>query len=127
MNVHDIMLDGIGSGQMRLGLINSAWLGTAIDTARGIELTKEIGFDSIDIFADPLEITAQERRLIRKTCTAAELPVVAVVCIVVEVDMIIPPRKSCQSRIGERKIRCGCRGEWCCHSLWKREIQSISG
>jgi len=80
MNVHDIMLDGIGSGQMHLGLINSAWLGTAIDTARGIELTKEIGFDSIDIFADPLEITAQERRLIRKTCTAAELPVVAVVC-----------------------------------------------
>jgi D-psicose/D-tagatose/L-ribulose 3-epimerase len=65
---------------MRLGLISSAWLGTAVDTARGIELTKEIGFDTIDIFADPLEIEAKERRLIRKTCAAADLPVVAVVC-----------------------------------------------
>lgn len=65
---------------MRLGLINSAWLGTAVDTARGIELTKEIGFDSIDIFADPLEISPQERRLIRETCAAVHLPVVAVVC-----------------------------------------------
>ena len=37
---------------MKLGLINSAWLGTSIDTRRGIELTKEIGFDTIDIFAD---------------------------------------------------------------------------
>jgi len=55
-------------------------LGTAVDTARGIELTKEIGFDTIDIFADPLEIEAKERRLIRKTCAAADLPVVAVVC-----------------------------------------------
>ena len=65
---------------MKLGLINSAWLGTSIDTARGIELTREIGFDSIDIFADPLEITAQERRLIRKSCVSAGLPVVSTVC-----------------------------------------------
>jgi D-psicose/D-tagatose/L-ribulose 3-epimerase len=65
---------------MQLGLINSAWLGTAVDTARRIQLTKEIGFDSIDIFADPLEISPQERRLIRKTSTASQLPVVAVVC-----------------------------------------------
>lgn len=65
---------------MRLGLISSAWLGTPVDTGRGIQLTKEIGFDSIDIFADPLEISAQERRLIRKTCAASDLPVVSVVC-----------------------------------------------
>jgi len=65
---------------VKLGLINSAWLGTSIDTARGIALTKEIGFDSIDIFADPLEITAQERRLIRKSCVSAGLPVVSTVC-----------------------------------------------
>jgi D-psicose/D-tagatose/L-ribulose 3-epimerase len=65
---------------LRLGLINSAWLGTAVDTARGIQLTKEIGFDSIDIFADPLEITPQERRLVRKTCISSNLPVVSVVC-----------------------------------------------
>lgn len=65
---------------MKLGLISSAWLGTSVGTDRGIELTKEIGFDTIDIFADPLEITPQERRLIRKTCAASKLPVVSVVC-----------------------------------------------
>ncbi|MGA8027444.1 MAG: sugar phosphate isomerase/epimerase [Bryobacteraceae bacterium] len=65
---------------MKLGLISSAWLGTSVDTARGIELTKEIGFDTIDIFADPLEITPQERRTIRETCSESNLPVVAVVC-----------------------------------------------
>jgi D-psicose/D-tagatose/L-ribulose 3-epimerase len=65
---------------LRLGLISSAWLGTSIGTSRGIQLTKEIGFDSIDIFADPLEIDAQERRLIRQTSAANQLPVVSVVC-----------------------------------------------
>jgi sugar phosphate isomerase/epimerase len=65
---------------LKLGLINSAWLGTPVDTVRGIQLTKQIGFDTIDIFADPLEITPQERRLIRKTCEASRLPVISVVC-----------------------------------------------
>jgi D-psicose/D-tagatose/L-ribulose 3-epimerase len=65
---------------LKLGLINSAWLGTPVDTARGIELTREIGFDTIDIFADPLEINAHERRLIRKTCARVDLPVISTVC-----------------------------------------------
>jgi len=65
---------------LKLGLISSAWLGTSVDTARGIELTKQIGFDTIDIFADPMEIDAKERRLIRKTSVASNLPVVATVC-----------------------------------------------
>ncbi len=65
---------------MKLGLISSAWLGTWVDTASGIRLTKEIGFDTIDIFADPLEIGPEERRLIRKTCESSGLPVISVVC-----------------------------------------------
>ena len=65
---------------MKLGLINSAWLGTSVNTRRGIELTKEIGFDTIDIFADPLEISPRERKEIRKTCSQCGLPVTSVVC-----------------------------------------------
>jgi D-psicose/D-tagatose/L-ribulose 3-epimerase len=65
---------------LKLGLISSAWLGTPVDTARGIQLTREIGFDSIDIFADPMEITPQERKVIRQTCEAEELPVISTVC-----------------------------------------------
>jgi hypothetical protein len=39
---------------MKLGLMGSAWLGSRVGTAEGIRLTKEIGFDTIDIFADRL-------------------------------------------------------------------------
>jgi D-psicose/D-tagatose/L-ribulose 3-epimerase len=68
---------------MKLGLINSAWAQAGRDTAYGIRQTKAIGFDTIDIFADPLDIDAKERRLIRRECEAAGLPVVSVACVAV--------------------------------------------
>ena len=66
---------------MKLGLINSAWAQAGRDTAHGIRMTKEIGFDTIDVFADPLDIDARERRLIRTECAKAGLPVVSVACV----------------------------------------------
>lgn len=66
---------------MKLGLINSAWAQASLGTAHGIRRTKEIGFDTIDIFADPLDIDAKERRLIRRECERAGLPVVSVACV----------------------------------------------
>jgi sugar phosphate isomerase/epimerase len=66
---------------MKLGLINSAWLGSPVGTEEGIRRTKAIGFDTIDIFADPLEIDIKERRLIKDTCRQVEIPVVSVCCV----------------------------------------------
>jgi D-psicose/D-tagatose/L-ribulose 3-epimerase len=66
---------------MKLGLINSAWAQAGRDTAFGIRMTKEIGFDSIDIFADPLDLTAPERRLIRTECERQGLPIVSIACV----------------------------------------------
>jgi sugar phosphate isomerase/epimerase len=66
---------------MKLGLINSAWQGTSVGTAEGIRLTKEIGFDTIDIFADPLDIDIQERKLIKDASKEAGLPIVSVCCV----------------------------------------------
>src|SRR6476659_7471705 len=68
---------------MKLGLINSAWVQAGKGTAFGIRQTKAIGFDSIDIFADPLDIDAKERKLIRTECEKAGLPVVSVACVAV--------------------------------------------
>jgi sugar phosphate isomerase/epimerase len=68
---------------MKLGLINSAWVQSGRGTAYGIRMTKEIGFDTIDIFADPLDTDARERRLIRQECTKAGLPIVSVACVAV--------------------------------------------
>jgi len=66
---------------MKLGLINSAWVGTHVTTAEGIRKTKEIGFDTIDIFADPLEIDIRERKLIKDTAKEVGLPIVSVCCV----------------------------------------------
>jgi sugar phosphate isomerase/epimerase len=68
---------------MKLGLINSAWAQAGRDTAFGVRMTKEIGFDTIDIFADPLDIDARERRLIRRECERAGLPIISVACVAV--------------------------------------------
>src|SRR3954466_2486997 len=68
---------------MKLGLINSAWAQAGRDTAFGIRMTKELGFDSIDIFADPLDIDVKERKRIKDECDRHGLPIVSVACVAV--------------------------------------------
>ena len=68
---------------MKLGLINSAWAQAGKGTRFGIEQTKRIGFDTIDIFADPLDIDIRERKLIKDECDRAGLPIVSVACVAV--------------------------------------------
>src|SRR2546425_336490 len=68
---------------MKLGLINSAWAQSGRDTSYGIRMTKEIGFDTIDIFADPLDIDIRERRLIKRECDRVGLPIVSIACVAV--------------------------------------------
>jgi sugar phosphate isomerase/epimerase len=65
---------------MKLGLIDSAFAGTHIDRAQGIRTTKELGFDAIDIFGDPMEMDVREVRLIRELCADLNLPIVCTVC-----------------------------------------------
>jgi sugar phosphate isomerase/epimerase len=68
---------------MKLGLINSAWAQAGRDTSYGIHMTREIGFDSIDIFADPLDLDIKERVLIRRECDRAGLPIISIACVAV--------------------------------------------
>jgi sugar phosphate isomerase/epimerase len=56
-------------------------MGTSVDTAEGIRKTKEIGFDTIDVFADPLDMGIKERRSIKDTCGEVGLPVISVCCV----------------------------------------------
>src|ERR1700761_6473387 len=68
---------------MNLGLINSAWAQSGRETTFGIRKTKEIGFDTIDIFADPLDIDVKERKLIKDECDRVDLPIISVACVAV--------------------------------------------
>ena len=71
------------SRTMKLGLINSAWAQAGRDTSWGIQKTKELGFDTIDIFTDPLDIDIRERRLIKDECDRVGLPIVSICCVAV--------------------------------------------
>lgn len=68
---------------MKLGLINSAWVQAQQPTVYGLRKTKEIGFDSVDIFVDPLEIDIRERRLIKDECDRLQLPIISLACVAV--------------------------------------------
>src|SRR5690606_28079555 len=63
--------------------ISSAWAQAGRETAFGIQKTREIGFDSIDIFADPLDIDVRERKLIKDACDKLGLPIVSVPCVAI--------------------------------------------
>jgi sugar phosphate isomerase/epimerase len=79
---------------LKLGLITSAWLGSPVGTADGIRQTKAIGFDTVDIFADPMEIDIKERRLIKDVCIACQLPVVSTPCCALGIaDFNLPVRR----------------------------------
>lgn len=68
---------------MKLGLINSAWVQANQPTEYGLRKTKELGFDSVDIFADPLDLDIRERRLIKRECDRLQLPIVSIACVAV--------------------------------------------
>jgi D-psicose/D-tagatose/L-ribulose 3-epimerase len=76
---------------LKLGLISSAWLGSPVGTAEGIRLTREIGFDTIDIFDDPTDTDVHNRKLIRDTVRGTGIPVVATVCCALGIADFNPP------------------------------------
>jgi D-psicose/D-tagatose/L-ribulose 3-epimerase len=68
---------------MKLGLITSAWVQANQPTEYGLRKTKELGFDTVDIFADPLDLDIRERRLIKRECDQLQLPIVSIACVAV--------------------------------------------
>ncbi len=73
----------MGVVKVKLGLINSAWVQANQPTAFGLQKTKELGFDTVDIFVDPLDIDVKERRLIKDECDRLELPIISIACVAV--------------------------------------------
>jgi len=68
---------------MKLGLINSAWVQANRPTVYGLQKTKEIGFDTVDIFLDPLTAGVKERLEIKRECDRLSLPIVSIACVAV--------------------------------------------
>ncbi len=68
---------------MKLGLINSAFAQANKGTRFGLEQTKKIGFDTVDIFIDPLDVDDAERQLIKSVASEQGLPIKSVCCVAV--------------------------------------------
>lgn len=65
---------------MKLGMINSAWEQHGVELVAGLEKTRDIGFDCVDIFQDPLDPDAAERiDRVNRACRELKLPIVSVV------------------------------------------------
>ena len=69
------------ANNLELGMISSTWLGTKVGLEEGIRKAREIGFDSYDIFEDPLDIDDETRKLIKDMCEEVGLPIRSVVCV----------------------------------------------
>ena len=68
---------------MKLGLINSAWVQANQPTVYGLQKTKEIGFDTVDVFIDPLDTDVRVRRLVKDECDRLDLPIMSICCVAV--------------------------------------------
>ncbi|CAN5560362.1 hypothetical protein BH23CHL5_BH23CHL5_00400 [soil metagenome] len=67
--------------KLELGMISSTWEGTHVGLEDGIRRAKEIGFDTYDIFNDPLDTDDATRKLIKDTCEEVGLPIRSCVCV----------------------------------------------
>ena len=47
---------------MKLGMINSAWEQHGVGLVDGLHKTKELGFDCVEVFQDPLDANADARQ-----------------------------------------------------------------
>lgn len=68
---------------MKLGVINSAFAQAGKGTRFGLEQIRAIGFDTVDIFTDPLDVQREEIDLIINTCEELALPIKSVCCVAV--------------------------------------------
>lgn len=113
---------------MRLGLINSAFAQAGKGTRFGLEQTKRLGFDSVDLLADPLDMSAAERGLVADVCRELDLPIVSLCCVALGLVDFSPAVRRfhldrCRAHL-DLAAEYGCRnlllvlGEY----VWQREV-----
>jgi len=60
---------------MKLGIINSAFGQAGVDTLTGLQHIARIGFDCVDIFTEPCQLSTDERKEIKEFCDSSKLPI----------------------------------------------------
>src|SRR5688572_27595983 len=79
---------------MRLGIINSAFQQVGMDTATGLEHIARIGFDTVDVFTEAMNIPSKEVSLVERTAQKLGLPIISLPVVAVGlVDFNDPVRE----------------------------------
>src|SRR4051812_7864268 len=113
---------------MRLGLINSAFQQVGMDTVSGLRHISRIGFDTVDIFTEAMDISKREIATVARTAESLDLPIVSLPVVAVGlVDFNEPVRAfhvvRCKKYIDLAKT-------WGAHNIllvlgeyiWQREV-----
>lgn len=66
---------------MKIGLINSAWFGSDLTGRASLEKTRDIGFQAVDILADPLDLDPEAYDRLITEVKDVGLPVPSTVCV----------------------------------------------
>ena len=113
---------------MKLGLINSAFAQTGVDTATGLKHIARIGFDCVDIQTEAFGIAKTEISLVARTCEKLGLPIVSLPhCALGLIDFSEPVR---EFHVGRTKRFIDLARTWRAKNvllvlgeyLWQREV-----
>jgi D-psicose/D-tagatose/L-ribulose 3-epimerase len=66
---------------MRVGLIEAVWEGSGYEGSRGVEVAKEIGYESVDLVTDPLDLDDAGLEAAIEAARSGPLPVAAGICV----------------------------------------------
>ena len=113
---------------MRVGLIEAVWDGSGYEGQRGIEIAKEIGYASVDLVTDPLDLTDGELDAAVDAGLAAPLPVAATICVSLGITDFNPSVRRFHTERAKRHVDFAARvgasnmlmviGDY----IWKKEV-----
>lgn len=76
---------------MQIGIINSVWFGSGYEGKAGLEKIRDIGYQNVDILADPLDLSDEEYRQLNSDVKEVGLPVPSVICVAMGLSDFNPP------------------------------------
>ena len=113
---------------MRVGLIEAVWDGSGNEGLRGVELAKEIGYESVDLVTDPLDLTDDQLDAAVQAALASPLPVAAGICVSLGITDFNPSVRRFHTDRAKRHVDFAARvgasnmlmviGEY----VWKKEV-----
>jgi sugar phosphate isomerase/epimerase len=90
---------------MKLGLINSVYFGTDIDAfGEGIKLTKEMGFDTIDIYPQDGEMSEEQFQSVMKYSKEYDIPIAAGVALIFGFFAPNAPEREFSKELGRKLV-----------------------